>query len=533
MTEKICKGGVCSECFGVLCVTYVHHQADVCITVWCDTCKTVTLDNRPESTISDCKNTYVVTLMLVYVVMCLGWGYSGAEKLCGMLSMRHFTRDSYIRYANYVIKKGKECVHNVLEQCRKAVFRFYAEELGRTPDENGVLDVDVGFDGTWHTRGHRSLLGAGAVIDQNTGLVLDYETLSKVCAACTSQETKYKNNKVTKEAYEKWKADHAPFCDMNFEGAAGGMEAAEALACWKRSLQHNMRYINFVGDGDSSAYNAVKESGVYGEKQIEKWECVNHVAKRLGTGLRNLCKQTVIKVGKGKSTKTILGGKNKLTGKVIENLQFYFGLSIKRKVNTTPEEMKNEVMSSFYHCSSTDTDLKHDLCPLSNDSWCFYQKAIANGEKPPSHKTMKVHFTLPDEQLELVKEVYERLSSNEMMQRCLRGLTQNPNESFHSRIWRYCPKHVNATKKKLDFATAHATCDYNVGYVSSNLHQLLGLPYTSILHTYLERKDKLMNLTVKKKMRHKRPKMDISYSPGGHRVQHALMTELWKLFLKM
>ena len=78
--EKICKGAVCSECFGVLRVTYTHHQADVCITVCCVSCKTVTLDNRPESAISDCKNTYVVTLMLVYAVMCLGWGYSGAEK---------------------------------------------------------------------------------------------------------------------------------------------------------------------------------------------------------------------------------------------------------------------------------------------------------------------------------------------------------------------------------------------------------------------------------------------------------------------
>ena len=62
---------------------------------------------------------------------------------------------------------------------------------------------------------------------------------------------------------------------------------------------------------------------------------------------------------------------------------------------------------------------------------------------------------------------------------------------------------MNATKKRLDFAAAHATCDYNVGYVSSNLHQLLGVPYTNILDKYLQKKDKLMNLPVKKKMRQK------------------------------
>ncbi|MPC39873.1 hypothetical protein E2C01_033424 [Portunus trituberculatus] len=43
--EKTRKGTVCSECFGVLSVTYIHHQADVCVTVRCDNCNTVLLDN--------------------------------------------------------------------------------------------------------------------------------------------------------------------------------------------------------------------------------------------------------------------------------------------------------------------------------------------------------------------------------------------------------------------------------------------------------------------------------------------------------
>lgn len=40
---------------------------------------------------------------------------------------------------------------------------------------------------------------------------------------------------MTKEAYEKWKADHAAFCDMKFEGGSSGMEA-EAQSCWKKSF---------------------------------------------------------------------------------------------------------------------------------------------------------------------------------------------------------------------------------------------------------------------------------------------------------
>lgn len=47
--------------------------------------------------------------------------------------------------------------------------------LGVLPDENGILDVDVSFDGSWLTRGHKSHIGIGTVIECNTGLVLDSE----------------------------------------------------------------------------------------------------------------------------------------------------------------------------------------------------------------------------------------------------------------------------------------------------------------------------------------------------------------------
>ncbi|KAK8372313.1 hypothetical protein O3P69_019807 [Scylla paramamosain] len=227
------------------------------------------------------------------------------------------------------------------------------------------------------------------------------------------------------------------------------MEAAAAVTMWTRSLEHNMRYMNFVCDGDSSAFRAVKEcnngDGPYGKDYvIEKWDCTNHVAKRLGTGLRNLRKDTYIEVNQSGSRKrrSVLGGKNKLTDKVIDRLQHYFKISIKRKANTTEGEMRDEIMSSFYHCTSTDDNHHHDLCPKGEDSWCFFQAAVARGETPKSHSEMKVFFSLPPEQLELVKGVYTRLTTDEMMKRCLQGLTQNPNESLHSRIWLHCPKHL-------------------------------------------------------------------------------------------
>lgn len=50
--------------------------------------------------------------------------------------------------------------------------------LGAQEDDDGIMDVAVSFDGSWHKRGHVSKYGLGAVIDVATGLVCikNYDT---------------------------------------------------------------------------------------------------------------------------------------------------------------------------------------------------------------------------------------------------------------------------------------------------------------------------------------------------------------------
>ena len=72
-------------------------------------------------------------------------------------------------------------------------------------------------------------------------------------------------------------------------GSSGMMEPEAAKVLWKRSLElHNMRYTTMVGDGDSMTFDSILASKPYGDIVIKKEECLNHVAKRLGTALRNL-----------------------------------------------------------------------------------------------------------------------------------------------------------------------------------------------------------------------------------------------------
>lgn len=107
---------------------------------------------------------------------------------------------------------------------------------------------------------------------------------------------------------------------------------------------------------------------------------------------------------------------------------------------------------------------------------------------------MKIKFELAADELSQVKTVYDHLTDDEMTMKCLHGKTQNPNESFHSRICRLCPKHKNANKPILDFAAAQATANYNWEYEASYLNTILLVEHTEIINKYLRSQDSRMNV---------------------------------------
>ncbi|GFT10543.1 uncharacterized protein TNCV_1943011 [Trichonephila clavipes] len=121
------------------------------------------------------------------------------------------------------------------------------------------------------------------------------------------------------------------------------MEVEGALRIFNRSeVLHNLRYTQYLGDGDSKAYKAVLESKPYKDVNIEKLECVGHVEKRMGTRLRAL--KLKLK-GKKLEDKKSLGGRNRLTDAEIDKLQRYYGLITKLKVL----DLLN-IQPGFYTC---------------------------------------------------------------------------------------------------------------------------------------------------------------------------------------
>lgn len=134
-----------------------------------------------------------------------------------------------------------------------------------------------------------------------------------------------------------------------------------------------LRYAFF--DCDSFAYRGV--CFIYGIDKVVKYKCINNVGKRMGTRLRklkgNFTSVTILPMISGWSTSIILAA---LTA------------------------------------------------------------ARAAGRVPHSHSQENLFLRIvPQAALQKTRVVYEDLTKNELLSRCLPGNTQNINVSLHSKVW--------------------------------------------------------------------------------------------------
>ncbi|XP_076063006.1 uncharacterized protein LOC143038034 [Oratosquilla oratoria] len=175
--KEIVESMLCPSCCqNNATAKFTHHQIDTYIQVRCS-CGHVVIDTKKDVQVK--KKCYPMTTLLVYCMMLVGVGYIGANKLISFFSLKHFTRQTYIRYARYITETATDLAKSVMEKSRRAVCDHYASKQDVEKFE-GKFQISTTFDGTWHKRGHKSNFGIGAVIDVETRLILDYEVRSKM-----------------------------------------------------------------------------------------------------------------------------------------------------------------------------------------------------------------------------------------------------------------------------------------------------------------------------------------------------------------
>lgn len=157
-----------------------------------------------------------------------------------------------------------------------------SEAIRENEESDNSKDLVIAGDGTWQKRVHTSHNRVVALTSVDTGKVIDVQCLTNYCQGCT----------LNPKTGEKKEA-HDSVCVKNYEGSSGGMEAAGIVKMFHRSLEtRDVRYIKFLGDGDSKANKSECDSVPYGQNIVSgKLECVCHVKKRMGSRLRRLKKE--------------------------------------------------------------------------------------------------------------------------------------------------------------------------------------------------------------------------------------------------
>ena len=203
------------------------------------------------------------------------------------------------------------------------------------------------------------------------------------------------------------------------------------------------------GDGDSKSHGVVEDiynSGA-GAVTVTKKECVGHVQKRVGTALRKFRKKN-----KG------MGGKGKLTDKVIDKLQNYYGIAIRSNPGNL-DAMKKAILAILFYCASSEDNKWHTAyCPKGKNSWCGFMRDRANGTNDYKHGK-----NLPVSVVTAIKPIYARLSDDGLLQKCLDCKTQNQNESFNGMVWNRVPKTVFVGPDVMHLGVYDAVSHFNIG----------------------------------------------------------------------
>lgn len=209
---------------------------------------------------------YDVHNQLVKATLNSSTGFVGVQELGAYLNTNMLSQRRYNLLAKKIYDETIESLEKVMQKTRAALHTML-EEKG---DKNEVKKIRVSCDGSWSKRGFTSMYAFVSVIEMTTGWVIDFVMLSKWCKVCAMSR---------KEA-----RPPVHECTKNFDGSSQAMEMEGWKQLWDRSIEKcKFMYGEVVSDDDSKGILAVQNLKKY---NVTKFECTNHVAKRIGTALR-------------------------------------------------------------------------------------------------------------------------------------------------------------------------------------------------------------------------------------------------------
>ena len=145
------------------------------------------------------------------------------------------------------------------------------------------------------------------------------------------------------------------------------------------------------------------------------------------------------------------------TATKVERIGHLYALVIVQNRGRAPGEIQSALYTLVDHLEE-----KHNNCPFSTNSWCYYQKKLALIAEDASIPTPILrHPYLASDKMTRLKDVFQKFASIDMCSALTLGMTQNSNESLHSVLWHNAPKGKRVGQKSLQISAALTVCTFN------------------------------------------------------------------------
>ena len=149
-----------------------------------------------------------------------------------------------------------------------------AIEQGRS--HHGIPAITVIVDGGWSKRSHKHSYNANSGV----AIIIGKETLflgnrNKYCSTCSIAHNS-QNGPPPHKCYKNWAESS---CAMEADILVEGFRMSETT--------HGVRYMEVIGDGDSSVLAAIRSQVMWGP-YVKKLECVNHACKNYRAKLESV-----------------------------------------------------------------------------------------------------------------------------------------------------------------------------------------------------------------------------------------------------
>ena len=99
-------------------------------------------------------------------------------------------------------------------------------------------------------------------------------------------------------------------------------------------------------------------------------------------------------------------------------------------------------------------------CPKTTNTWCKYWQ-----DKLHNKGMYTEDSRLPSVSKSELKYLFERLSNDELLKRCIHSLTQNQNESINNVLWSLCSKRTFCDLKKLSFCVTETVMEFLFSHI--------------------------------------------------------------------